>query len=414
MEKENVKRLLVEHDELKEVSEYISREISEEIKEYEDDSLITIVSGVRRSGKSTLLKQIRKTIKNSYYVNFDDDRLIGFDVTDFQMMHELLIELFGNKEVFFFDEIQNIKGWERFARRLHDDGKKIYITGSNASMLSKELGTHLTGRNIMFKLFPFSFREFLSWKNKSTDFDTTTTKSETKRSFNEYLIGGGFPEYVKNGKDQYLKTVYENILYRDIIARYKLPSEKTVKETAYYAAGNIGKEISYNRIRKLIGLSSATTVKEYLEYFENSYLFFLVNRYDPSIKKQAYYNKKIYMIDNGMSKILGFRTSEDLGRLLENCVFLEMKRKGEELYFHKEKHECDFIKREGTKITQAIQVTVTLGKNKEREYKGLLEAMKRHRLKEGLILTDDDELEEVIENRKIKVMPVWKWLLTKE
>ncbi|NOQ37958.1 AAA family ATPase [archaeon] len=393
----------------------IQRSLMKKIDEYRKSPFIIIISGVRRCGKSTLMDRIRT--EDSYYVNFDDERFINFDVNDFQALHELLIELFGEKDIFLFDEIQNIKGWERFVRRLYDDKKKIYVTGSNASMLSKELGTHLTGRNISLQLYPFSFKEYLDMEKyelKPLGRLTSIEKSKIKNMFNRYLRDGGFPEHILTKKDEYLKNVYENIIYRDIITRYMLTKEKPIKETVYFAVSNIGKEISFNTIKKLTGLTSATTIKEYFEYLDNSYLVFLISRYDPSLKKQIYYNKKVYFIDSGMARTIGFRASEDKGRLLENMVFLDLKRKGYEIYFHKQKKECDFLVREGINIVKAIQVTCYLEGGDDREIAGLLEALDNYNLKEGLILTLDEEDEIKKDGKKIKVMPVWKWMLENE
>jgi predicted AAA+ superfamily ATPase len=281
-------------------------------------------------------------------------------------------------------------------------------------LLGEIFGTHLTGRNIPFSIYPFSFKEFLQFKKYSygpLDRLTTSQKSTLKRFFNEYLEKGGFPEYLQTEKKEYLKSLYENILYRDIITRYHLPHEKPIKEVVFYSASNIGKEISFNSLRKLTNLSSATTIREYFEYLENSYLVFLIPRYNPSLKKQIYYNKKVYFIDVAMAKILGFRTSNDLGRMLENIVFLQLKRKNKEIYFHKNKYECDFVIRKGTHIDKAIQVTHRLNENKKREINGLMEALRTYKLKEGLLLTSEYEDEIVEEKRNIVIKPVWKWLL---
>ncbi|WP_342306422.1 ATP-binding protein [Methanolobus sp. ZRKC5] len=318
--------------------------------------------------------------------------------------------------VTFFDEIQNIPGWERFVRRLHDGGKKIYVTGSNASMLSREMGTHLTGRHLSYSLYPYSFKEFLDFKKyelPSSNVLTTVEKSTIKKHFNEYIETGGIPEFVKNRDELYIKTLYENIIYRDIVARYNLKDEKALKTTAYFAASNIAKEISYNNIKKLTGLSSATTVKEYFEYLENSYLAFLVPKFSASLKKQVYSSKKVYFVDTAIAKILGFRTSEDYGRILENIVFMELKRRNEEVYYHRDKKECDFVIRDGYNIREAIQVTQSLENpdTRKREIEGLLEALKAYKLKEGLILTDDSEDEIKMNGRKIIVTPIWKWML---
>jgi len=415
MDREKLKQLLLEQSQIKLPQDTIPRELQTYISKFRDTPFIIIISGIRRSGKSTLLHQTRSEYENNnYYVNFDDERFVDFTVDDFQTLYEILIELFGDKDIFFFDEIQNIKIWERFVRRLYESGKIIYVTVSNASMLSRELGTHLTGRNVSFSIYPFSFKEFLQLKKYSygsLNRLTTKQKSILKRYFNEYLEKGGFPEYLQTEKKEYLKSLYENILYRDIITRYHLPQEKPIKEVVLYSASNIGKEISYNNLRKLTNLSSATTIREYFEYLENSYLAFLIPRYDPSLKKQIYYNKKIYFIDTAIAKILGFRASDDLGKMLENIVFLQLKRKNKEIYFHKNKYECDFVIRKGTHISEAIQVTHRFDENKEREINGLLEALRAYKLKEGLLLTSEIEDEIVEGNRKIIIKPIWKWLL---
>jgi len=415
MDRENLKQILIEQHRTKNLTHLIPRELLTTIKGFQKTPFIIIISGIRRSGKSTLLHQMKTDfLHESYYVNFDDERFLNFTVEDFQALHETLIELFGNKNTFLFDEIQNIPGWERFVRRLQDTGKKIIVTGSNASMLSRELGTHLTGRNIPFSLYPFSFNEYLLFKNhapKSRTTLTTEQKSMLKKLFNDYLQKGGFPEYLQTEKEEYLKAVYENILYRDIITRYNLSNEKTIKEVVSYAVSNIGKEISFNNLRKLTGLTSATTIREYFEYLENSYLTFLIPRYSPSLKKQIYSNKKVYFIDTAMAKILGFRTSDDLERMLENIVFLHLKQNNKEIYFHKEKYECDFVIKKGNTIVEALQVTSNLQENKDRELNGLLEALQTYKLKQGLILTTDQEGEIIENKKKIILKPVWKWLL---
>lgn len=414
MDRKHLKQLLLEHNQRKLIQDFVPRQLQQQINQHKNSPFIIIISGIRRCGKSTILAQLRKEI-DSYYVNFDDERLVYFTVQDFQQMYELLLELFGEKDTFIFDEIQNIPQWERFVRRLHNEGKKVYITGSNASMLSRELGTHLTGRQISLTLFPFSFKEFLIWNHVDYDLSKPTTKQNAtlQRLFTEYMRVGGFPEYLKTEKEEYLKALYENILYRDIITRYNIPHEHPLKIVATYAASNVGKELSFNQLKKLTGLSSATTVKEYFTYLENSYLCFLISRYHRSLKKQIYHTKKIYFIDSGLTRLLGFRASEDFGRMLENIVFLSLLRRGEEIFFHKEKYECDFVLRRGIRIGSAIQVTQSLAKNKEREIRGLLEAMDNYKLKEGLIITEHQEETFRVANKKIIVKPIWKWLLEK-
>jgi predicted AAA+ superfamily ATPase len=385
---------------------------------------VLILTGVRRCGKSTLLQELRrKNKKSDYYLNFDDDRLANFKLSDFQMLYELFIEQFGVQNDFYFDEIQNIPGWERFVRRLHDQGKKVTITGSNASLLSRELGTHLTGRYWAIELYPFSFQEYLLFKKQNRlldEINKTENKALLKKSFKEYFTLGGFPEYLKEQSPAYLQNLYESILYRDIMVRHKLTGEKIIKELLTSIASNVGKLISFNKIKKQLGLGSATTVKDYFQYFENSYLAFTVSQFKFSITKQILAPKKVYMIDLGLARILGFRFSQDQGHMLEMLVFLELKRHGQEMYYHQNQKECDFLIKKGSKITQAIQVSWSLRdpQTKAREVAGLVEALQEHKLKTGLILTEDEFSEEIVKTPqgklKIQIMPVWRWLLSKE
>jgi hypothetical protein len=283
-------------------------------------------------------------------------------------------------------------------------------------MLSKELGTHLTGRNIVVNLYPFSFYDYLSFsgfKLEKNDLFKTNKKALIKKHFNEYLKIGGFPEYLKTKNNDYLKNFYDNIVYRDVFARYNLSNERTLKDLVYFIVSNIGLEISYNNLRNMLNLSNPVTIKEYLQYFENSFLLFTINRFNYSLKKQIYSSKKVYFIDNGFANTISFKFSEDYGELLENLVFLELKRRGEEIYFYKERQECDFVLRKGYEIYEAIQVSKNLydKDTRKREIEGLLEPLDTFELNQGLILTEDEESEEVISGKKIIIKPIWKWIL---
>lgn len=380
---------------------------------------ILLITGVRRCGKSILLQHIRNQQKeNHYYLNFDDERLINFTVDDFQMMMELFAENYGEEKTCYFDEIQNIVGWERFVRRLFEQSYKIYITGSNAKMLSQEMGTHLTGRYIKVELYPFSFNEFLAFKNSDVNVKhiTTIEKAKLNKWVQQYITIGGFPRYVKEEMLEYLQSLYESILYRDIIARYQLPNEKTIRELSFYFASNVGKEITYNALRKQLQLGSANTVSDYCQFLENCYLFFLVKRFNYSLKVQSNSPKKVYAIDTGLAHAIGFRSSLDAGRMLENIVFIELKRRNFEIYYHKEKKECDFVACQQNKIKELIQVCFDLSNTvtREREINGLIDAMECYGISSGKIitLTESDELKLKRGNKTlhIKVMPVWQWL----
>ena len=415
MNKTDLKAILIDQNNRKEQEDLVIRELFSKVESYIKNDFVIIISGIRRCGKSTLLGQIRKKY-SGYYLNFDDERLINFKVEDFQVLEELFIELYGEKNIFYFDEIQNIPMWERFVRRLHDQRKKVFITGSNASMLSKELGTHLTGRYLMLQMFPFSFKEFLQLNkfelNKESLF-LMSSKAKIKNYFKDYFINGGFPEYLKELNVDYLKTLYENIVYRDILVRYKIPNEKSLKELVYLAINSISKEISFNSIKKTLSIGNSTTVKNYFDYFENSFLIFLISKFDYSLKKQIYNNKKVFCIDNGLAKHIGFRVTDDNGQLLENLVFIELKRRRKEIYYYSDNKECDFlIKNETSDIKEAIQVCYELTReNKERETEGLIETMTKFKLKTGLILTYDQDEEIELKKFKIIIKSVWKWLL---
>lgn len=417
MERETLKQIIADQREYKSPKNFYSRALTETIQHFVDDPNIIIISGIRRAGKSTIQRVLQLELaKSDYYFNFDDERLVQFQLGDFQMLLEVFVELFGIQPAFYFDEIQNIEGWERFVRRLYEQGKKIYITGSNARLLSKELGTHLTGRYIQFEIYPLSFREIIHHKYPevlSKKALSTTDIGMIQHHFSNYLKNGGIPEYVKFEKTEYLKDLLEGILYRDIITRYKIQDEKTLRETVYYLASNIGKEFSYTNLAKTVGLSSPHTIANYCNFLEQCYLYFFVSRYSPSLKKQIQYNKKCYMIDPALIRITGFRVSEDRGRLLENVVFLHLKMQAKQIYFHKEKKECDFILREGNRIVQAIQVTTNLSdpEVRNREIEGLMEAMNTYKLREGIILTENEEDKIEMNGFMISVIPIWKWLL---
>jgi len=372
---------------------------------------------LRRCGKSVLMQLIRsKQKEKDCFFDFEDDRLVAFKLEDFQLLYELLIEKYGKQGMFFFDEVQNVDGWEKFVRRLHNQGDTILVTGSNAKLLSKEFGTHLTGRYLKIELYPFSFLEFLTYKNiniANMDFNSTESRGLIKRYFNEYFDKGGIPEFLRLENVEYLKSLYESILYKDIIVRHKLPNERLIKELSLYLASNIGKEISYNSLKNMLGAGSSTTVKDYVEFLQDSYVFFILPQFDYSLSKQLYKNKKVYCIDLALARTIGFRMSQDQGRMLENLVFLELKRRQKNIMYYKNKSECDFIVKEGSVIVEAIQVSMQLDneETKKREYRGLFEAMDEFGLDSGLLLTFDDEYEESLNGKKILIKPVWKWLI---
>ena len=376
---------------------------------------IQIVTGIRRCGKSTLLKQLSEKLDSFYYLNFDDERLLKFSVEDFDSLLILWKKLYKSKTI-ILDEIQNVKNWERFIRRIYDEDYKIILTGSNAKLLSGDLSTHLTGRHIKLELYPFSFSEYLRFKNFDSDkWKTTDRLAKLLRLTDEYVENGGFPEYVIFGDVDYLKRIFEDILYKDLIVRFKIREIKSFRELANFLFTNFTSEISYNSLQRALNFKSVVSVKNYIGHLQESYLLHELYKYDYSLKKQIVYNKKIYSVDNGLRNQVSFRFSEDSGKLLENTVFLQLKRSGKEVYYYKNKRECDFLIKQKTKIVEAIQVTDVLSAaNRERELNGLIAAMESFNLKKGLIITRNQEEKFRSQGKEIRVLPIYKWLLSKE
>ena len=394
---------------------FVERSILKEVLETFGDNRVLILTGIRRCGKSTLLQQIMRTRTRYCYINFEDERLLAFRAEAFESLNEILIEVYGPSETYFFDEIQNIDKFETFVRRLQDEGKKVVITGSNASLLSREFGTRLTGRYKLFEVYPFSFTEFLRLKKIVVKKDSLYIPEERVKlvtAFGMYTENGGMPEYIKNQDSEYIKTLYDNILYRDIIARYSIRRQRLVRELVGILASAITLPFTYNSLKKSLGLKNAITVKEYITYLSGAYLFFELLRFDYSVKKQLNSPRKIYCIDTAFSIMSGFSFSPNKGRLLENIVFIELKRREHEVYYYSGKRECDFILKNGRKITAAIQVCHELNdENRSRETGGLLEAMAALNLKKGILLTGDQEDIQKVEEGTIIIQPVWKWLL---
>ncbi|MEK6960446.1 MAG: ATP-binding protein [Nanoarchaeota archaeon] len=356
-----------------------------------------IISGIRRCGKSTLLRQIMNQTGARCYFNFEDQRVMEFNVNDFENLTSALEEVYGPCEIHFFDEIQNVPGWERFIRKSQDEGKRFVITGSNASLLSKELGTKLTGRHLTYELFPFSFKEYLESKNKKP----------SAESFEGYMKEGGFPEYLNTNNIDTLQELLLDLITRDIVVRHGLREEKIIQQMAIYLISNTGKQFSYNSLAKQFSLGSTNTAISYVSYFEDSYILFTIPRFDYSLKKQQISPRKVYSIDPALSAANSASFSKDKGRAFENIIFLHLRRKNKEIFYFKDRGECDFIVKQKEVITQAIQVCYQLTEeNKEREITGLKEAMAALKIKDGIILTNNQE--EQIDG--IRAIPAWKWL----
>jgi predicted AAA+ superfamily ATPase len=361
-----------------------------------DSKRILIISGVRRCGKSTLIRQKLLHSNIVLYINFEDPRLINFTLDDFSQLEKIADET--GKTYLLFDEIQNIDRWELFARMANEKGIPLCITGSNASMLSRELGTRLTGRYKQIELFPFSYHEFLSFFNLERNLT----------SFDRYFESGGFPEYLVENDDDYLRTLLRDIITRDVAIRRNITNENLLIRLAVHLLSNLGKEFSYNNISKVLEIKSVRTVINYCDYLRESYIMDFIPMYSTSIKKQLVNPKKSYSIDPVFAKANSLSFSKDLGRRLENFVFNKLRRDFNEIFYFKQLNtECDFLVKQNEQIIMAVQSCWEVNnENMEREIKGIKNAMLETGVAEGIIIThnQEDKLD------GIDLIPAWKWI----
>lgn len=413
-----------------EIPEVLQRNIEIDLN---SDFIITI-TGPRRAGKTYFCFQIIKDIlqkrvskENIFYINFEDNKLLGAEAEDLEKLLETFFELYQtnkNQKIYLFlDEIQAVKNWDSWVRKIYDTRKdiKLILTGSSSKLLSKEISTKLRGRVINKEIFPLSFKEILLWKKIKYNLKTVSyskDKIKIKKEFSSFVLNGGYPAIIIQNvqKENILQNYYESMIFKDIIERYKIEDIKKLKALANLLFESVSKEISYNKIAnklKSIGLNiSKNTIIEYISYFEDAYFFFQNLKYEYSLTKQLGSIKKIYCIDNGLLNSVSFKFSEDFGKLMENLVYIELKRRGKQVYYHRTNYECDFLVINKSKVCSAIQITKKLDEdNEKREVSGLLEAMKAYNLNEGLLLTEDQEDKKSIGNKKIIILPIWKWLL---
>lgn len=394
-------------------------------KKLEKTSQVIVVTGPRRAGKSTLLKQYIKSLIESgadrasfLYVNIEEPRFIDdLSVQFLQDIYDAYLEIVSpkSKPRIFFDEIQNIPGWEKFVRGIHERGEAtVFVSGSSAKLLGKELGTALTGRHADIVVYPLSFQEFLEFKGiiLKNKLDTLAKKKEIRHLLREYVQYGGFPLICKTEeKQELLARYFEDILIRDVSVRHNIKKTDKLRSLGKYYLSNTSTLSSFRGISKFLDLS-LDSVERYSSYMEDAYLMFLVKKFAYSLKEQEKNARKAYAIDTGLKTVLGFSFSQNLGRLYENLVFLEFKRKGQVVYYHAQKKECDFLVKQGNRIKLAVQVCAEFDKtNRQREIEGLEEAMKNFNAENGLIITDGVEDEIKICAKTVKIVPLWKWLL---
>ena len=408
------------------------------------NKIIALV-GPRRSGKTYLLFWLAKELLSKgvprekiIYINFEDPRLLPFEARNFEVLLDsyrelypgLYSELDAAKAYFFLDEIQVVKNWEIAVRRIYDTGKFfVFITGSSPRLLSSEIATQLRGRALTFELFPFSFKEVLNATGIKIDELTfySGMRFSILKAFEEYLSYGGFPEVVlteeKELKLRILKSYMEMMFLKDLVERYEVRNQAVLRELVKYLATNVSSLFSVSAFFRWIKQAYPVTKRtliNYLNYLEDSRLFFLLKRYSFSLKEQALSPRKCYIVDLGLRQVFGHRHSQDTGKSLENLVFITlMQQKARnpllDVFFWRDsnKREVDFVVTEGGRVKELIQVcTDFLGPSiKERETKPLVVAAQKLKCSHLSVVTMNDEGEEVIAKKKIRFIPAWKWLL---
>ena len=397
---------------------YIDREFGRNYGSYRGSNLIKTIIGVRRSGKSTFTASMLSG-ENIGYVNFDERILLDVDP---DIILSNLIELNGNFNVIFLDEVQNVDRWELFVNKLHRRGYNVFLTGSNSRLLSRELASHLTGRHVSLEIFPFSFREFLVSRKVSTMIESTTEENLIKHHLNDYIDNGGFPDVVNGEKPgPYLKSLYDDIVEKDIISRFNISYKSTFREIAMTMLSNTAKYVTYNKIKNDFGLKSDHTSKNYLLYLEESYLVLQLKKFSFKPKEIEKSAKKIYCVDTGMVNHVTSSFTENRGILMENIVFIDLMRRRNyslgnmEIYYFKDYngHEVDFIVKVGLEVKEVINVTYAESRSdlEKRELRSIVSASALLNCRKLTLITWNYGDTITYGGAAINAIPLWKWLL---
>ena len=389
---------------------YIERDVPPDVFRYLAVPNILAILGVRRSGKSTLSLLLMKRLNAKFaYLNFDDERLYGITARDLRDLEQAIYEVYGNVDYLILDEIHNVEGWELFVSRLRET-KRVIVTGSNSRMLSGELATALTGRHSDLVLFPFSFKEYLRFKGMSEEVPLSTRRiAEVKVELEKYLQEGGFPEALMVGKDQ-VDVIYNDILFKDVIFRYRVREMGKFKDFAKSIVSYYSTEVSLTRLSKTLSVDKKT-VDQWAFGLESAYLVFFLPRYGEKPRERLTFNKKVYVVDPGVISRVAVR-AKDMGRVIENAVFLKLARENQlkGLYYVKgDGFEVDFYDEVNSRL---VQVTYAHDKVEQREIRGLLKAKELVEAKEMTVVTYDVEGVEEVEGEKIRLVPLYKFLLS--
>lgn len=419
-----IKNIIIEQKNRKEFllkEAYIPRYQTALLEKMMDNSLIKVVLGPRRAGKSFFATHVFKP-REAAYVNFDDENLIK--VTDYNEIIKNALSVYGNTKYLLLDEVQNIPNWELFVNRLHREGYNLLVTGSNSKLLSKELATHLTGRHLPLELLPFSFKEFLKYKNFTGGVHQTMiteTKARLLNYLDLFMRHGGFPELVVNElrPETYLTPFIDSLLFKDVIKRYKLRKPDHIYNLETYIINNVAKEFTFERLANNLGINSWATVIKYMSFLEEAYLLVVLSRYSHKTAQRLKSPKKAYVIDNGLITAKAARLSPDNGKLMENLVFTELLKRGLrpniELFYYKTRNgkEIDFVVKKDTAVNELMQVAYDISNPevRDRELKALLEANEELHAKKLVVLTWDEKKQVNKGGIMISFVPLWEWLM---
>jgi predicted AAA+ superfamily ATPase len=363
-----------------------------------------IISGVRRCGKSTLLMQMMKKMHNKevLYLNFETPHLVDFSINDFTRLDKII-----NKKAvktLLFDELQLVEGWELYVRQKLDEGFRVIITGSNASLLGRELGTKLTGRHITQELYPFSYNEFITFKGLLP----------SEESLRAYILTGGFPEFVKTGDDEQLTELFNDVIIRDIVARYGIKDIRSIQRLATFLISNVGNRVTATKLKQPLSIAATSTILSWFSHLELSYLVTFLPMFSHSVKAQIINPRKVYAIDTGLVNAVSNTMTDDVGRKLENLVFIHLRKEFKEMFYFDDKGECDFVVMKKGKVIKLVQVCYELTPdNLKRELNGLLQAMRFFNIKAATIVTFNNSDLIKTEGFEIEVIPAYQYLSKK-
>ncbi len=394
--------------------ELLSRPYQQRHTKYDADELlqnplIKLITGPRRVGKSVFALLMLQG-KNFAYLNFDDNQLLEKWEEDLAM--SALDDVYPDYDFMLLDEIQNLPDWDLWVSKLYRRGKNLIITGSNAKMLSSEMATVLTGRYLQIEMLPFSLEETMSWKNISTDREEQAAQAIMLAD--DYMRNGGYPETIPSRSitKSYLSTLFDSILLKDVAQRHKVRNTNDLYNLATYLLSNFCNPISANELAGELGMSSVATTKKFCDYLNEPYLFFYLPRFNNKLKLMNKAPKKVYVVDNGFVQSTAFNLSENLGRLLENQIFVELLRRGyipgQTLFYYRTRNdkEIDFVTRKGAKVEQLIQVCydMTSEKTRKRELDALVEAAEELHCDNLIVITNSQE--EKIKWKKYRIKTV--------